>query len=71
MEEYKRDCNTCNFRYLDLMEFPCSDCFCHGRWENPINDWLVEWLSSFDISSATECFTAVNLLREKLEAGNA
>ena len=28
---------------------------------------LKEWLSSFDSSSATECFTAVNILKERLE----
>ena len=27
---------------------------------------LKEWLSSFDTSSATECFTAVNILKERL-----
>ena len=32
---------------------------------------LTEWLNSFDTNSATECFTAVNLLKQKLEAGNA
>ena len=28
---------------------------------------VIEWLNSFDTSSATECFTAVNLLKERLE----
>ncbi len=28
---------------------------------------VQKWLSSFDTSSATECFTAVNLLKERLE----
>lgn len=30
-------------------------------------DALREWLSSFDSNSATECFTAVNLLKQRLE----
>lgn len=30
---------------------------------------LKAWLSSFDSSSATKCFTAVNLLKERLEDG--
>lgn len=30
-------------------------------------DNLRMWLSSFDTASATECFTAVNLLKQKLE----
>lgn len=33
---------------------------------NDINEGLKEWLSSFDTNSATECFTAVNLLKEKI-----
>ena len=28
---------------------------------------VIEWLNSFDTSSATECFTAVNLLKQRLE----
>lgn len=28
---------------------------------------LREWLSSFDTSSATKCFEAVNLLKQRLE----
>ena len=31
---------------------------------------LTEWLESFDTSSATECFTAVNLLKQRLEGEN-
>lgn len=30
-------------------------------------DWLTEWLSSFDTNSATKCFEAVNLLKERVE----
>ena len=28
---------------------------------------LTEWLNSFDTSSATKCFEAVNILKERLE----
>ena len=28
---------------------------------------LTEWLNSFDTNSATKCFTAVNLLKQRLE----
>ena len=28
---------------------------------------VIEWLNSFDTNSATECFTAVNLLKKRLE----
>ena len=36
-----------------------------------IADGVQKWLSSFDASSATQCFTAVNQLKQKLEEGNA
>ena len=32
-----------------------------------IEKGLKAWLSSFDTNSATECFTAVNLLKQRLE----
>ena len=32
-----------------------------------IENGLKAWLSSFDTNSATECFTAVNLLKQRLE----
>ena len=35
--------------------------------ESRVRDELKEWLSSFDTASATECFTAVNLLKQRLE----
>lgn len=28
---------------------------------------VIEWLNSFDTSSATKCFEAVNILKERLE----
>lgn len=28
---------------------------------------VIEWLNSFDTSSATKCFTAVNILKERVE----
>jgi hypothetical protein len=31
-----------------------------------IKDWLSYWLSTFNTDSATECFTAVQELKEKL-----
>lgn len=35
--------------------------------ESRVRDELKEWLSSFDSSSATECFMAVNILKQRLE----
>ena len=34
--------------------------------ESRVRDELKEWISSFDTSSATKCFEAVNLLKERL-----
>ena len=46
-------------------------CYAYGLTQDVIEESVKEWLSSFDTASATECFTAVNLLKQKLEAGNA
>lgn len=32
-----------------------------------IKDWLFYWLSTFNTDSATECFTAVQELKKRLE----
>ena len=46
----------------------CTEpCDSYEYTEEAVNDGLREWLSSFDTNSATECFTAVNLLKERLE----
>lgn len=59
--EFKNDCRTCEFfDRCRLDEEPCSTCIrSYG--------WFKGWLNSFDSSSATECFTAVNQLKEALE----
>lgn len=67
MEEFEEICTTCKYRNIEHYDWPCNSCDDLQRWENPINGWLVEWLSSFDTNSATECFTAVNLLKQRLE----
>lgn len=35
-----------------------------------IKDWLSYWLSTFNTDSATECFTAVQELKKRLEGEN-
>ena len=35
--------------------------------ESRIDSMILDWLNSFDTSSATKCFEAVNLLKERLE----
>lgn len=32
-----------------------------------ISDWITDWLSTFNTDSATECFTAIQELKKKLE----
>lgn len=66
--EFEKSCKNCNHGYN-------AECTAEGKcpdepwviedWE-PMQ-WLVEWLNSFDTASATECFTAVNLLKEAIE----
>lgn len=53
-------CSRCDYDY----SFNCS----FNLWRPPY--WLEEWLNSFDTSSATKCFEAVNLLKQKLEGEN-
>ena len=61
----------------------CSDCSCGSfcekdRLDCPANHdgevytrditiGVMKWLNSFDTSSATKCFEAVNILKERLE----
>lgn len=42
-------------------------CYEYELIQDVIEESVKEWLSSFDTASATECFTAVNLLKEKLK----
>ena len=37
--------------------------------EPTVEEWLTLWLSSFNTDSATECFTAVQQLKEKTKEG--
>lgn len=47
--------------------FCIEKCCAYEETEENIEDGLKEWLSSFDTNSATECFTAVNLLKQRME----
>lgn len=59
----KKCCDNCIYNDMSLEKCPCSLC------NNENDKWmgLTEWLNSFDTNSATECFTAVNLLKQRLE----
>ena len=67
MAEFEKTCKTC--RYGQNNNIRCYVCErCSGTYKEwDCEDWLKEWLSSFDTNSATECFTAVNLLKQRLE----
>ena len=66
MKEFKRCCYTCVHSYEVTYGYPCTKCGDHyDKWE--VYSWMIEWLNSFDISSAAECLEAVNTLKEQLE----
>lgn len=59
-------CSYCNA--IADGRVPCEErcnIFIHSKID--IEQGIKKWLSSFDTSSATECFTAVNILKERLE----
>ena len=45
--------------------FSCKEC--EMQYEEGLKEKVQQWLSSFDTSSATKCFEAVNILKERLE----
>lgn len=59
-----RDCGDCLLNSLIPQE---RFCFKYGVFREDTEEAIEEWLSSFDTNSATECFTAVNLLKQRLE----
>ena len=68
MYEVEKSCENCNYlsiTYADDISVPCRHCANASMWE--CAKWLKEWLSSFDTASATKCFEAVNILKERLE----
>lgn len=65
MSEFEKTCDSCRFKRYGHNNVVCAFCVDFSRWDTP--DWLTEWLSSFNTDSATECFTAVNILKQKLE----
>ena len=52
----------CSHKTTEEMQ-ACEFYVAENKW---INKGLEKWLSSFDTTSAIECFTAVNLLKERL-----
>ena len=67
----KKMCATCKYLGVPNSEPPCIDCRHYDKWVMKIPAWWArEWLGSFDASSATQCFTAVNQLKQMLEGDN-
>lgn len=60
-----RCCNNCFHNTHNRYGEPCFGCNDNSKWE--AQTWLKLWLNSFDTSSATKCFEAVNLLKQRLE----
>ena len=59
----KKSCDTCIYHDAPIEKCPCPLCnFDYDKWMG-----LTEWLNSFDTNSATKCFEAVNLLKQRLE----
>lgn len=57
-------CNGCPYMG-DCDKVYIDECIIEKK---DIHEGIRAWLSSFDSSSATECFTAVNLLKQRLES---
>lgn len=67
MIEIEKSCENCNYlsvTYVDDISVPCKHCTNGSMWK--CVKWLDEWLSSFNTDSATKCFEAVNILKERL-----
>jgi hypothetical protein len=66
--KFEKGCYNCR-DYCDRNSSErCSRCDCDynfNLWKPPY--WLERWLNSFDTNSATKCFEAVNLLKQRLE----
>lgn len=63
---FDKTCITCRDGYcLKGSSMRCSGCDHYSLWVPPY--WLIKWLNSFDTDSATKCFEAVNILKERLE----
>lgn len=55
----------------EMSDAECANAFsckeCEMQYEEGLKEKVQLWLSSFDTNSATKCFEAVNLLKQRLE----
>ena len=64
-ETLKAMCGRCDGSY-PYPPICIGKCFEYEETEENIEEGIKKWLSSFDTSSATKCFEAVNILKERL-----
>ena len=69
MAEFKKSCTNCRDSYCAGNSERCRRCSNDYSLWTP-QKWFTDWLNSFDTSSATKCFEAVNLLKQRLEEKN-
>lgn len=54
----------------EMSDAECANAFsckeCEMQYEEGLKEKVQTWLSSFDTASATKCFEAVNILKERL-----
>lgn len=60
-----RCCDNCIYNKHSRFGGACFGCNNYSKWE--AQAWLKNWIESFDTTSATVCFTEVNLLKQRLE----
>ena len=65
MSEFEKNCMNCRDCYCARNSERCKRCDNNFSLWTP-QKWFVDWLDSLDSNSATECFTAVNILKERL-----
>ena len=63
-ETKKNYCKYCSTKDSHCKFIKCDS---YDEMEEGFDEALRKWLSSFDTNSATECFTAVNILKQRLE----
>lgn len=63
--KFEKNCANCINCHCGVDSLVCSCCDNYSLWNPPY--WLEKWLNSFDTNSATKCFEAVNLLKQRLE----
>ena len=59
-----KSCDSCKYTTSKFFE-PCVSCQSFSKWT--CQDWLKEWLSSFNTDSAPICFNKIQDLKRECE----